>query len=396
MQAIKNALHSNKSHDETSGSATGLNNNTTTSGLNQNTTTGSTIGDSQHSGLVSGNNQSGLTSGLTGDATNASATRGTGLTGTSHADSLNTGAGRSTGQSSQLDHGEGHNHSIASKFDPSAENVTHDHKHLQHVVHADHRHVEVEEVERQREVDRHVHHVQHHVQPVIDKQVKPEQLRENIVPVTNIQEKHASTNEDKALLAGLASQHKDTETHRGKERTVVDLGEKVHENTHHHVHHVTQPVIEQEVVERERIHTVIPVHQTTHEAPIIHKSSTHEPVTLDSFLSGGGKLGSGITHENAGVLSDAGCAREVDGPAEALAAKLHLNNSDYSSRPTRRRGLKHGVQRTNSMSSVSSSDEENGVRTTRTQKREKKGLMTKAKEAVSGHKDTNTTTTATR
>jgi len=374
---------------------------------NGQTAVGSTTGDSQHTGLASHQN-SGLTSSshspLTGDATNASATRNTGLTGASHSDNLNTGAGRSTAGTSHLDHAEGHNHSIGSKFDPTSENVTHDHKHLNHVVHADHRHVEIEEVERQREVDRHVHHVQHHVQPVIDKQVAPEKVRENIVPVTQVREKHASTGEDKALLAGLTSQHRDTETHREKERTVVDLGEKVHENVHHHVHHVTQPVVEQEIVERERIHTVIPVHQETHEAPIIHKSSTHQPVTMDSFLSGGGKLSSGITHDNAGVLATEGCDRQVSGVGEKLAADLHLNNSGYSSRPTRRRGLVAGRPRSDSMSSVSSSDEDStGVRTTRAQKHEKKSLMQKAKETVSGHKDNtntthnvNTTTTATR
>ena len=56
--------------------------------------------------------------------------------------------------------------------------------------------------------------------------------------------------------------------------------------------HVTQPVIEQEIVERHRIHTVIPVHHVTHEAPIIHKSSTHAPVSLNDFLQGGGKASS--------------------------------------------------------------------------------------------------------
>ena len=73
--------------------------------------------------------------------------------------------------------------------------------------------------------------------------------RENIVPQTKIHEKHASTNEDHQLFTGLASKHKNTEVHAPKERTVVDLGEKVHETVHHHVHHVTQPVVEQTHVE---------------------------------------------------------------------------------------------------------------------------------------------------
>jgi len=319
MQAIKNALHSgNKEHSSTSSTDNTLDNRSSVGSTGA--PIGSTTGDSAHSTLRDNTTSTGL----------GHATEPTGLAREAYADDSNTGVGRSSAGVSGLNHTTGHDHSIASKFDPTAENVTHDHKHLQHVVHKDHRHVEVEEVERVRDVDRHVHHVQHHVQPVIDKQVQPEVLHENAVPVTEIKERHSSTAEDRQLFQGLATQHRDEEVHRPKERTVVDLGEKVHENVHHHVHHVTQPVIEQEVVDRHRIHTVIPVHHTTHEAPIIHKSSTHEPVTMDSFLQGGGKLGSGITHHNAGVLQTEGCDRTVDGVGEKLAQDLHLGGSNYT------------------------------------------------------------------
>jgi len=389
MNAIRNALHSNK-NDDSSHQNTTSPTSTTGTGLtgNSNTTAvGSTTGDATHTTLQSGHNHG---TGISGQPTNASATRETGLTGSSTSVNYNTGAGRSTAGSSHLDHTTGHDNSIGSKFDPTGQNVTHDHKHLNHVVHKDVRHVEVEEVERQREVDRHVHHVQHHVQPVLDKQVQDEVHHTNAVPVTEINERHSSTNEDRSLFQGLAAQHKDTEVHRGKERTVVDLGEKVHENVHHHVHHVTQPVIEKEIVDRHRIHTVIPVHHTTHEAPVIHKSSVHEPVTMDSFLQGGGKLGSGITHENAGVLATDNCERSVDGVGEKLAQDLHLSQSSYTAGGvgaagagaaglagrSRRPGRKAG--RTGSMSSVSSSDEEGG---SRAQKREKRSL----KQKITGH-----------
>lgn len=302
-----------------------------------------------------------------------------------------TGAGRLSSSSSgrgfgDQPHESGHHSRGSTEFDPKL--ATHDHQHLQHVVHKDVRHVEVEEVERTREVDRHIHHVQTHVQPVLDKQVLPEKIHENLVAPTQINEKHASTAEDVALFASLASQHKDTEVHRGKERTVVDLGERVHENVYHHVHHVTQPVIEQEIVERHRIHTVIPVHHVTHEAPIIHKSSTHAPVSLNDFLQGGGKLDSHITHESSGLLANNDCERVEDGPATALVRDLHLSDSHYGSTPTsfgagrttRRPG--HKLGRSGSMSSVSSSDEdESGVRTSRAQKREKRrGLFSSKKD----------------
>jgi hypothetical protein len=55
------------------------------------------------------------------------------------------------------------------------------------------------------------------------------------VPVTKIQEKHVNTADDVKLFSSLGEKHRDTEQHLPKERTVVDLGEKVNTTTHHHV-----------------------------------------------------------------------------------------------------------------------------------------------------------------
>jgi len=101
---------------------------------------------------------------------------------------------------------------------------------------------------------------------------------------------------------------------------------------------------------------------------------------MDAFLQGGGKLGSGITHQNAGVLQTEGCDRTVDGVGEKLAQDLHLSGSQYGAAGvgaaglagrSRRPGRKAG--RSGSMSSVSSSDEES----TRAQKREKRQFQSR-------------------
>jgi len=107
---------------------------------------------------------------------------------------------------------------------------------------------------------------------------------------------------------------------------------------------------------------------------------------MDAFLQGGGKLGSGITHHNAGVLQTEGCDRTVEGVGEKMAQDLHLSGSNYGSSAgvgaagvgaaglagrSRRPGRKAG--RSGSMSSVSSSDEES----TRAQKREKRQFQSK-------------------
>jgi len=185
---------------------------------------------------------------------------------------------------------------------------------------------ETEEVQRVREHNRHVHHVQQHVQPVLDTQHRDREHHENAHPVTHIKESHVNTDADKKLFAGHGAKHHDSQHIGGTDRTVVDKGEIVNENVSHHVHHVVQPVIERDTHHHKTIHTEIPVKHTTHEAPIIHQSSTHEPMHIKDFTAQGGDLKSKLTHDQAGVLATGNCERTVDGPAETLAKKLHLGS----------------------------------------------------------------------
>jgi len=122
----------------------------------------------------------------------------------------------------------------------------------------------------------------------------------NAVPVTEVREKHSLHRRGPRFLRALASQHKDTETHPGKKHTHSDLEEKVYvlpssfsqtlcslslQFKYQNIHHVIQSVIQEEVVDRHRIHTCIPVHHSTHEVPSIHKSST---LAMQDFLQGDG------------------------------------------------------------------------------------------------------------
>ncbi|GAA5879416.1 hypothetical protein JCM3774_005234 [Rhodotorula dairenensis] len=210
-----------------------------------------------------------------------------------------------------------------------AKAATHDHQHLAPVTHERHQVHEVEEVERQREVDRHVHHVQHHVQPVLDTQHGTEHVEKKVVPTTEIKEQHVATDEDKAQFASLGTA-RDQFAEGPRERTIVDKGENVVEHDHHHVHHVVQPVIERDVHEHNRIKTTIPVHQETHEAPIVHQSVQHEPLKLDQFVAGGGDLKSNLKHD-ANLLDRGQCERTVDGPAESMTETLGLSQPSATS-----------------------------------------------------------------
>lgn len=208
----------------------------------------------------------------------------------------------------------------------TAASAAHDHQHLAPVTHETrHRH-EVEEVERQREVDRHVHHVQHHTQPVLDTQHASEEHHQKTVPVTNIRENHVATDEDKAQFAALNTA-RDSVIDAGKEKTIIDRGERVLENTSHHVHHVVQPVIERDTHEHIREHTTVPIHHEVHEAPVVHQSTQHQPLSMNEFTQGGGLLNSTLKH-GADLLHVNGkeCERTVDGPAETLAANLGLSS----------------------------------------------------------------------
>ena len=139
------------------------------------------------------------------------------------------------------------------------------------------------------------------------------------------------------------------QTHLDRERTIIDKGVTVHETVHHHVHHVIQPIIEKEssyfllvsplsnkasclcflAIDRQTIHTTIPIHEVSHDAPIIHQSQTHNAVPIEHFLQKGGILHNAIPTNDIGsrVLHSGKCTREIDGTADELAKELKLTDS---------------------------------------------------------------------
>jgi len=171
--------------------------------------------------------------------------------------------------------------------------------------------------------------VQHHVQPVLDREEIDEQHHQRNVPVTRIHEKHVNEDEgDRNAYLALGQNHKDTVQHVQGERQVVDAGETVNETVHHHVHNVIQPIIEKETIAPTRIHTTVPLHHTVHEAPIVHSSIAHEPMARDAFLQQGGKLGEKLTHEStADRLLGGDCERTVDGEGETMLQKMGIGHS---------------------------------------------------------------------
>ena len=269
------------------------------------------------------------TTGTTGSRTTG--TTDTRSTGQKIEDKIEHGLGRSNdvhATDGSIRHKHGHDVSNSKHLDLSSGKVDQDVQHLAAVTHETHQRHEVEEVQRQREHERHVHHIQHHVQPVVDSEHSAEKVHSKIHPVTRVQETHASTDKDAALLTSVAGKHKDEYTEAPLHRQVVDKGELVNESIHHHVHNVVQPIIEKDSHEYHRIQTTIPTHVVTHEAPIVHESTQHKPVSKDEFLSGGGSLDNKLrsVHE-ANLLNTGKCDRKVDGIAEKLERDLGLKST---------------------------------------------------------------------
>ena len=262
-------------------------------------------------------------------------------------DKIEHGLGRSSdvhATDGSIRHKHGHDVSSSKHLDLSSGKVDQDVQHLAAVTHETHQRHEVEEVTREREHERHVHHIQHHVQPIVDSEHSAEKVHAKIHPVTRVEETHASTDKDAELLTAVAGKHADQYVEAPLHRQVVDKGEHVKEHIHHHIHNVVQPVIEKDSHEYHRIQTVIPTHVVTHEAPIVHESTQHKPVTKDEFLSGGGSLTNSLksVHE-ANLLNTGKCDRKVDGVAEKLERELGLNGGHQTSSvaPTSTTGTKN-------------------------------------------------------
>lgn len=232
-----------------------------------------------------------------------------------------------TGRSGILEgaHDYGHARYGSQELKPSGL-VQEDTNQLNPVTHERIRHVETEEVQRVKDRDRHIHHVQHHIQPVLASETLPERSRELVHPVTNVQEIHANKPEDTTLFEGQVRQHHDTVVHSEKERTIIDKGTVINEHIHHHIHHVIQPIIEKETIDRERIRTTIPIHEVTHEAPVIHESQIHTAVPIEHFLRDGGALTGAVSQADikTRVLHSGKCTREVEGVADTITKELKI------------------------------------------------------------------------
>lgn len=140
-------------------------------------------------------------------------------------------------------------------------------------------------------VDRevHQHHHQTHVQPVKHKVVEEEKHHHNVIPIEHKQHHHGK---DAEVERTLADQHGAFRDEREVLPTESSRSERVvmGEHTHHHIHDVIQPVVEQETIQPHVVHTTVPVHEHIEHEPVIHKGNVLPHMTMDQFTGAGHSL----------------------------------------------------------------------------------------------------------
>lgn len=141
-------------------------------------------------------------------------------------------------------------------------------------------------------IDRELHqdHYQTRIQPIVDKQILPEEHHHRAVPVAVKEHKHHKE-------ADIARALEHERTLFRSEREVlptkhISAGTEtvVGEHHHHHVYETIQPVIEREVIKPVVTHTTVPVKEVIEKEPTFHPPTVQPVMTMEQFLKAGGSL----------------------------------------------------------------------------------------------------------
>lgn len=147
-----------------------------------------------------------------------------------------------------------------------------------------------EEIQTAIDKEVHVDHYHTSVQPVLDRQILPEQHQYNVAAP---QERVISHGDDAAARARLEQER----AHFRSTRTEAPVVESktvaptiAGEHVHHHVHETIQPIVQREVIQPSVVHTTIPIHEVHHEAPKVHATTALPAVSMSEFQRNGGTL----------------------------------------------------------------------------------------------------------
>lgn len=143
--------------------------------------------------------------------------------------------------------------------------------------------------------ERHIHHHQHRVQPIVDQQTLPTQHQYNVVPEVTRESKHDMLPEHREKLEQQRTLYRDTKEVGETQRSLATAPAVAAEHVHHHVHETIQPVINRETVQNTHVHTTVPIHEKIHDAPIVHEHTVLPTVSLAEFQA---KVGGEHQHKD--------------------------------------------------------------------------------------------------
>lgn len=142
-----------------------------------------------------------------------------------------------------------------------------------------------ERVETAEAVDRerHVHHLQHRLQPVEDKQTLDTKHINTTEPVIAREHKEEMRPEHQEALAKQRNLAQDTRSTGAVEKSGEHVGTALNEHQHHHIHETVQPVVQRETVDPTVVHKTKAVHERVEDAPIVHEVTTLPTISADKY-----------------------------------------------------------------------------------------------------------------
>lgn len=136
-------------------------------------------------------------------------------------------------------------------------------------------------------VDREVHQHHYHttVQPVSHREILPEVHTHNLIPLRHVTHQKDNVEATKAKVAAEAALFRNTSVTLPHTHSRKQMPQVVGTHYHHHVHEFVQPVIYKETIQREHVHTTIPIHEKHHLAAQHHGLSALPMMTSTDFGS---------------------------------------------------------------------------------------------------------------
>ncbi|KAL0247502.1 hypothetical protein I308_103567 [Cryptococcus tetragattii IND107] len=194
-----------------------------------------------------------------------------------------------------------------------------------------------EHVETAEAVDRerHVHHLQHRIQPVEDHQTLNTKHVNATEPVITREHKEEMRPEHQEALAKQKNLAHDTRSTGAVEKSGEHVGAALNEHQHHHIHETIQPVVQRETVEPTVVHQTKAIHEKVEDAPVVHEVTTLPTISAEKYSQNKSSLEGEGAHCSTfeGAPQVAGQSANVsanNGTADSISNGQHHSNKSQA------------------------------------------------------------------